>query len=80
MWVLISTSTKTGIAPYCIIGFTVVGKPAATVITSSPFFIALSLSFGDVSAVKASKFAEDPEFVVNKYLIPKKFDNDNIFD
>ena len=33
-----STSTKTGIKPFWIMGFMVVGKPAATVITSSPVF------------------------------------------
>ena len=37
---------KTGTAPYCIIGVTVVGKPQATVITSSPFFILLSPNLG----------------------------------
>ena len=31
-------STKTGTKPFWIIGFTVVGKPVAQVITSSPFF------------------------------------------
>jgi hypothetical protein len=29
-------STKTGVSPFCTIGLTVVGNPAATVITSSP--------------------------------------------
>ncbi len=48
LWVGTSTSTNTGIAPNCIIGLTVVGKPAATVITSSPGLIALSPSLGDV--------------------------------
>lgn len=42
----IVTSTNTGIAPYCIIGATVVGNPAATVITSSPRLTALSSSSG----------------------------------
>src|SRR5690606_1169614 len=49
-------------------GFTVVGKPAATPITSSPFFIALSPSFGDVNALKATKLAEDPEFTEIQYF------------
>ena len=43
------TSTKTGMQPNCTIGFTVVGKPAATVITSSPGLIALSPNLGEVS-------------------------------
>ena len=59
LWVSISTSTKTGIAPNWIIGFTVVGKPAATPIISSPFFIDLSPSFGDVRVLKANKLAEE---------------------
>ena len=45
-----STSTNTGIQPNCIIGLMVVGNPAATVIISSPGFIALSNNFGDVNA------------------------------
>ena len=57
-------STKTGTAPNCAIGLTVVGKPAATVITSSPFLIALVPSFGDVSVENATRFAEEPEFTV----------------
>ena len=59
--VAMSTSTKTGIAPNWIMGFTVVGKPAATPITSSPFFMALSPNLGDVSVLKAIKLAEEPE-------------------
>jgi hypothetical protein len=44
-------------------GLTVVGNPAATVITSSPGFNCLSPSSGDVSAVNAKRFADEPEFV-----------------
>src|SRR5574344_2149772 len=55
------TSTKTGTAPYCRMGFTVVGNPHATVITSSPFFIWRSLSSGAVSVVNARRFADEPE-------------------
>ena len=62
------TSKKTGIAPYCKIGFTVVGKEAATVITSSPGFIASSPSSFAVKAEKATKLAEEPEFTVNTDL------------
>ena len=57
LWVLISTSTNTGTAPNWITGLTVVGKPAATPITSSPFLIALSPSFGEVNVLKATKLA-----------------------
>ena len=45
-----SISTKTGIQPNWINGLIVVGKPAATVMTSSPFFIALEPRDGEVSA------------------------------
>ena len=40
------------------IGFTVVGNPAATPITSSPFIIDLSPSFGEVNVEKATRFAD----------------------
>jgi hypothetical protein len=42
-------------------GATVVGKPAATVITSSPLKICLSPSKGEVKAINARRFAEEPE-------------------
>ena len=51
----------------------VVGNPAATVITSSPGLIALSLSLGEVRVEKAIKFAEDPELTVINCLIPINF-------
>jgi len=61
------------------IGVTVVGNPQATVITSSPFFIRRSPNSGEVNVIKANKFAEDPEFVREQYLIPsqsaKRFSN-----
>ena len=66
----IFTSTNTGTAPNCIIGFIVVGNPAATVITSSLGLIALSFNLGEVSVEKATKFAEDPELTVIKFFIP----------
>src|ERR1700722_11271341 len=47
------------------IGLTVVGKPVAQEMTSSPSLSALSPSTCDVSAVTASKLADDPEFVVS---------------
>ena len=72
--VLISTSTKTGTAPNCIIGLTVVGKPAATPITSSPFLIAFSPSFFEVNVLKATKLAEEPEFTKTPYFLPNILD------
>ena len=68
-------STNTGTAPYCIIGATVVGKPAATVITSSSGRICLSFSSGDVNAINANKFADEPEFTSEQNVIPKYFAN-----
>jgi len=41
----------------------VVGKPAATVTTSSPSTNLLLPSFSDVKADIARRFADDPEFV-----------------
>ena len=56
-----STSTKTGTSPLRTIGLTVVGKPAATVITSSPGCRRRSPSFFEVRAETASRFADEPE-------------------
>ena len=57
------TSTNTGTSPFWTIGATVVGKPAATVITSSPGLSCSSPSVGDVKVLSASRFADEPEFV-----------------
>ena len=54
------TSTNTGTAPYWMAGVTVVGKPQATVMISSPFLIWRSPSSGAVSAMKAIRLAEEP--------------------
>src|ERR1035438_6616769 len=54
------------------IGFKVVGKPAATVMTSSPGLSRRSPSFGDVSALTASRFAEEPEFTSEAQRTPTK--------
>src|SRR6056297_122102 len=62
------TSTKTGIQPYCKMGLSVVGKPAATVITSSPGCRAFPFSLGDVSAAKAIRLAEEPELTVRAFF------------
>ena len=67
------TSTNTGTAPYWITGVTVVGKPAATVITSSPLFTLRSPSSGEVRVIKATRFAEEPEFTREQYLTPRYF-------
>ncbi|CAM5444568.1 hypothetical protein SCALM49S_05933 [Streptomyces californicus] len=56
-------STKTGTRPFWMIGLTVVGNPAATVITSSPGRSLRSPSTGEVRAVSARRFAEEPELV-----------------
>ena len=56
-------------------GVTVVGKPAATVITSSPGRNCRSPSFGLVRAVRANKFAEEPELTINEWRIPIVFAN-----
>ena len=65
------TSTKTGTAPYWITGVTVVGKPAATVITSSPLLICRSPKRGEVRVIKAVRFAEEPEFTREQYRTPR---------
>ena len=52
-YVPISTSTKTGMSPFWMIGLSVVGKPAATVMTSSPGLSCRLPSFGLVSAESA---------------------------
>ena len=56
-----STSTNTGTRPFCRIGFTVVGKPVAQVITSSPAFSASLPIMLLVRAVTASRLADEPE-------------------
>src|SRR5580698_6472564 len=52
------------------IGFKVVGKPAATVMTSSPGLSRLSPSLGEVRALTARRFAEDPEFTSDAERTP----------
>ena len=66
-----STSTNTGTAPNCRIGLTVVGKPAATPITSSPGLMARSPSLGLVSVEKATRLADEPELTVIRYFTPR---------
>ena len=68
----IVTSQKTGTSPFWIIGFTVVGKPAATVITSSPGWSRRLPRAGEVRAESASRLALDPEFVRRENRVPAK--------
>ena len=72
-YVPISTSTTTGFKPFWIIGFTVVGKPIATVTTSSPALSALGPSFGLVRAESATRFALLPLFTNLEPLAPMYF-------
>lgn len=65
------TSTNTGTAPYWMAGATVVGNPAATVITSSPLSTRLSPNRGDVRAMNASRFADEPEFTSAQWRTPR---------
>ena len=50
-----------------------VGKPIATVKTSSPGFIARLPNFGLVSALKATRLALDPLFTKRVFLAPTNF-------
>tara|TARA_B100000315_G_C14416330_1_gene513397 strand:+ start:140 stop:406 length:267 start_codon:yes stop_codon:yes gene_type:complete len=60
-------STKTGIRLFWIIGFNVVGKVTAGVITSE-----LRLSFNESTA---NRLAEDPLFTKTQYLVFKNDEN-----
>ena len=64
---------NTGTAPTCTIGATVVGNPAATVITSSPGLRRReSGSLAEVRAEIATRLAEEPEFTSRLWRTPKK--------
>src|SRR6516162_48990 len=54
------------------IGLIVVGKPAATVITSSPGFSLRSPSFGEVRALTATRLADEPELTREAERTPTK--------
>src|SRR6266446_10579876 len=56
-------------------GFTVVGNPAATVITSLPGLRALSPSLGEVRDANARRLAEAPEFEVSANRTPRNLAN-----
>ena len=66
-----STSTNTGTAPNCRMGLTVVGKPAATPMTSSPGLMARSPRRGEVRAENATRLADEPELTVIRCLTPR---------
>ena len=51
------------------------GKPAATVITSSPSLILFLPKDSDVSAEKANRFAAEPDTVEEANLVPNFFGN-----
>ena len=53
-----------------ILPFFPLSLPAST-ITSSPFFIAFSPSFAEVSVLNAMRLAEEPEFTVRANLTPR---------
>src|SRR3981081_707981 len=55
------TSRNTGTRRFWKIGLTVVGNPAATVITSSPGFRRRSPSFGEVKALRATRLVAEPD-------------------
>ena len=65
------TSTNTGTAPNWMAGATVVGNPQATVIISSPLFTLRSPSKWEVSVMKASRLAEEPEFTREQKRTPR---------
>src|ERR1017187_10845050 len=54
------------------IGLTVVGNPAATVMTSSPGLSLRSPSLGEVRALIATRLADDPEFTREAERTPTK--------
>ena len=57
-------------APFWIIGLTVVGKPEAAVIISSPLFIFVSPKLSENKELKATRFAEEPELTGIVCFIP----------
>jgi len=61
---------NTGTQPFCKIGATVVGKPAALVMTSSSGRNWRSPSLELVSAERATRFAEEPELTRMDFLTP----------
>ena len=73
LYVPSSTSTKMGTSRLRTIGLTVVGKPAATVTTSSPGTRRRSPSLRDVSADTASRFADEPELQISACRTPSRF-------
>src|SRR5271157_3272569 len=62
---------KTGTHWFWMMGLTVVGNPAARVITSSPGLSLRSPSLGEVKAEKATRLADDPEFTNEQPRTPR---------
>ena len=68
-----SLSMKTGTAPFWMMGATVVGKPAAQVMTSSPGRMRRAGgSLCEVRALSATRFAEEPELTSSTCRTPRK--------
>jgi len=67
---LVLRPRKQGLTGFAQWGVTVVGNPAATVITSSPGFNLLLPSLGEVKTAIANKLAEEPELTVSACLTP----------
>jgi hypothetical protein len=63
-----------GSLAYWMIGATVVGNPAATVMTSSSFFIRSSPNLLEVRAMKARRLADEPELTSDTYFTPRYFE------
>src|ERR1700686_3440790 len=60
------------------IGLTVVGKPAATVITSSPARSLRSPSAGEVKQERAARLADEPELTSDAHRTPMKAANSRL--
>ncbi len=61
--------------PSCTMGFTVVGKPAAAVTTSSPGISRRSPNSSAVNVASASRFADEPELTRLQNRTPTYFAN-----
>ena len=70
-----STSINTGMRLFWRMGLSVVGKPHAVVMTSSPGLSLLLPSLGEVKVDIASRLAEDPEFVSKQCFTPRNSAN-----
>jgi len=71
---------ENGVIRFWMIGFNVVGNPAATHTTSSPGESRLSPNSSEVSAVRASRFALEPELTRRAYSVPTSSASDDSTD